>query len=62
MYCAWNCKLFQFVQGKWLPRLQDLVTRINETFGRNFAEMAVAGEVRLGEFDARSDGGALCCV
>ena len=35
-------------QGEWLPRLRSLVGEINETFGRNFAEMAVAGEVLLG--------------
>ena len=36
------------MQGKWLPTLRLLVTKINETFGHNFKEMAVAGEVALG--------------
>lgn len=36
------------MQDLWLPRLRDLVSRINETFSRNFMEMAVAGEVSLG--------------
>ncbi|GLJ50077.1 hypothetical protein SUGI_1065100 [Cryptomeria japonica] len=33
----------------WLPTLRSHVMRINETFGRNFQEMAVAGEVALDE-------------
>ncbi|KAL2927106.1 Structural maintenance of chromosomes protein 5 [Bienertia sinuspersici] len=33
----------------WLPALQNLVSQINGTFGRNFQEMAVAGEVSLDE-------------
>ncbi|GLJ07233.1 hypothetical protein SUGI_0062420 [Cryptomeria japonica] len=33
----------------WLPTLRSLVTRIDETFGKNFQEMAVAGEVTLDE-------------
>ncbi|KAL2936152.1 Structural maintenance of chromosomes protein 5 [Bienertia sinuspersici] len=33
----------------WLPALQNLVSQINVTFGRNFQEMAVAGEVSLDE-------------
>ena len=37
-----------FLQGKWLPALRNLVALINETFSRNFQEMAVAGEVSLG--------------
>eukprot|EP00245_Coleochaete_scutata_P017106 TRINITY_DN822_c0_g1_i1.p1 TRINITY_DN822_c0_g1~~TRINITY_DN822_c0_g1_i1.p1 ORF type:complete len:1117 (+),score=313.61 TRINITY_DN822_c0_g1_i1:202-3552(+) len=37
------------VKALWLPRLRSLVSRINETFSRNFAEMAVAGEVELDE-------------
>ena len=37
-----------YFQEKWLPTLRDLVAQINETFGRNFQEMAVAGEVSLG--------------
>lgn len=36
------------VQEKWLPTLRNLVAQINETFSRNFQEMAVAGEVSLG--------------
>lgn len=37
------------MQAKWLPTLRLLVTKINETFGHNFKEMAVAGEVSLGK-------------
>jgi hypothetical protein len=36
-------------QDKWLPTLRTLVAKINETFGHNFREMAVAGEVSLGK-------------
>lgn len=36
------------LQESWLPTLRSLVTQINETFSRNFQEMAVAGEVSLG--------------
>ncbi|KAG0584268.1 hypothetical protein KC19_3G198200 [Ceratodon purpureus] len=39
----------QTVQDKWLPTLRTLVAQINETFGHNFREMAVAGEVSLDE-------------
>ncbi|KAI3866492.1 hypothetical protein MKX03_023183 [Papaver bracteatum] len=34
---------------QWLPTLRNLVAKINETFSRNFQEMAVAGEVLLDE-------------
>ncbi|KAI3942684.1 hypothetical protein MKW92_020092 [Papaver armeniacum] len=34
---------------QWLPTLRNLVAKINETFSRNFQEMAVAGEVSLDE-------------
>lgn len=37
------------VRDQWLPTLQNLVEKINETFSRNFEEMAVAGEVCLDE-------------
>lgn len=37
------------VQDKWLPTLRTLVAKINETFGHNFREMAIAGEVSLDE-------------
>lgn len=36
------------MQESWLPMLRNLVAKINETFSRNFQEMAVAGEVSLG--------------
>uniref|UniRef100_A0A0E0BKG1 Structural maintenance of chromosomes protein 5 n=1 Tax=Oryza glumipatula TaxID=40148 RepID=A0A0E0BKG1_9ORYZ len=36
-------------EGKWLPTLRTLVSKINNTFSRNFQEMAVAGEVSLDE-------------
>ncbi|KAG0471724.1 hypothetical protein HPP92_016270, partial [Vanilla planifolia] len=39
----------------WLPTLRDLVAKINESFGRNFREMAVAGEVCLDEHDMDFD-------
>ncbi|XP_074559308.1 structural maintenance of chromosomes protein 5 isoform X2 [Curcuma longa] len=37
------------LKESWLPMLWDLVAKINETFSRNFQEMAVAGEVSLDE-------------
>ncbi|CAA0808920.1 Structural maintenance of chromosomes protein 5 [Striga hermonthica] len=43
------------LKGCWLPTLRNLVTRINETFSRNFQEMAVAGEVSLDEHDTDFD-------
>ncbi|KAJ7548526.1 hypothetical protein O6H91_07G015000 [Diphasiastrum complanatum] len=39
----------------WLSTLRDLVGQINETFSRNFREMAVAGEVSLDEHDMDFD-------
>ncbi|KAL2636129.1 hypothetical protein R1flu_007608 [Riccia fluitans] len=36
-------------QDLWSPRLRELVSKINETFSRNFMEMAIAGEVTLDE-------------
>ncbi|KAM7268547.1 hypothetical protein ACFE04_010713 [Oxalis oulophora] len=39
------------LKENWLPKLRSLVAQINETFGRNFQEMAVAGEVSLDEHD-----------
>jgi hypothetical protein len=38
------------MQESWLPTLRSLVTQINETFSHNFQEMAVAGEVSLGNY------------
>lgn len=38
------------MQESWLPTLRNLVSQINETFSRNFQEMAVAGEVSLGNY------------
>ncbi|KAK2440243.1 structural maintenance of chromosomes protein [Trifolium repens] len=43
------------VKGKWLPTLRNLVAQINETFSRNFQQMAVAGEVSLDEHDMDFD-------
>ncbi|XP_078433795.1 structural maintenance of chromosomes 5 [Wolffia australiana] len=43
------------LKGKWLPTLRNLVTKINETFSRNFKEMAVAGEILLDEQDMDFD-------
>ncbi|OMO50483.1 RecF/RecN/SMC [Corchorus capsularis] len=43
------------LKGTWLPTLRNLVNQINETFSRNFKEMAVAGEVSLDEHDADFD-------
>lgn len=37
------------LKENWLVTLRNLVEHINETFGRNFQEMAVAGEVSLDE-------------
>lgn len=39
---------FCYLQERWLPTLRNLVAQINETFSKNFQEMAVAGEVLLG--------------
>ncbi|XP_021736294.1 structural maintenance of chromosomes protein 5-like [Chenopodium quinoa] len=39
------------LKASWLPTLQNLVSQINGTFGHNFQEMAVAGEVSLDERD-----------
>ncbi|GAV75400.1 SMC_N domain-containing protein [Cephalotus follicularis] len=39
------------LKENWLPALRNLVTQINQTFSRNFQEMAVAGEVSLDEHD-----------
>ncbi|RWR76688.1 structural maintenance of chromosomes protein 5 isoform X1 [Cinnamomum micranthum f. kanehirae] len=43
------------LKGNWLPTLRNLVAKINETFSRNFEEMAVAGEVSLDEHDVDFD-------
>lgn len=43
------------IKGKWLPTLRNLVAQINETFGQNFQQMAVAGEVSLDEHDMDFD-------
>jgi hypothetical protein len=45
-----------FLQAQWLPKLRKVVARINDTFSRNFAEMAVAGEVALGKLTASFPG------
>lgn len=39
------------VKTKWLGRLRVLVSTIDETFSKSFAQMAVAGEVSLDEHD-----------
>lgn len=41
-------QLVIYMQESWIPKLRRLVAQINETFSRNFKEMAVAGEVSLG--------------
>lgn len=43
------------LKESWLPTLRSLVNQINETFSRNFQEMAVAGEVSLDEHDMDFD-------
>ncbi|KAJ6844319.1 structural maintenance of chromosomes protein 5 [Iris pallida] len=43
------------LKGSWLPTLCNLVVKINETFSRNFQEMAVAGEVSLDEHEMDFD-------
>lgn len=44
----WLTTVFFWLQASWLPTLRNLVLQINGTFGHNFQEMAVAGEVSLG--------------
>lgn len=39
------------LKESWLPTIRNLVAQINETFSRNFKDMAVAGEVSLDERD-----------
>lgn len=39
------------LKESWLPTIRNLVAQINETFSRNFKDMAVAGEVLLDERD-----------
>lgn len=43
------------LKERWLPTLRSLVSKINQTFSRNFQEMAVAGEVSLDEHDMDFD-------
>lgn len=43
------------LKENWLTTLRNLVAQINETFSRNFQEMAVAGEVSLDEHDIDFD-------
>ncbi|XP_077240474.1 structural maintenance of chromosomes 5 [Tasmannia lanceolata] len=43
------------LKENWLPTLRNIVSQINETFSRNFQEMAVAGEVSLDEHDMDFD-------
>ncbi|WOK96810.1 structural maintenance of chromosomes protein 5 isoform X2 [Canna indica] len=43
------------VKENWLPMLRNLVSKINDTFSKNFQEMAVAGEVSLDEHDMDFD-------
>ncbi|VFR02321.1 unnamed protein product [Cuscuta campestris] len=52
-----NCHLkdINSLKESWLPRLRNLVSEINDTFSRNFREMAVAGEVSLDEHDMDFD-------
>ncbi|KAM0865515.1 hypothetical protein ACQ4PT_043219 [Festuca glaucescens] len=47
--CERCCSEIETTKGKWLPTLRTLVFKINDTFSRNFQEMAVAGEVSLDE-------------
>ncbi|KAL6654075.1 hypothetical protein ACP70R_007540 [Stipagrostis hirtigluma subsp. patula] len=49
------CSEIETVKGKWLQTLRTLVSKINNTFSRNFQEMAVAGEVSLDEHDLDFD-------
>lgn len=48
------------LKESWLPTLRNLVGQINETFSRNFQEMAVAGEVSLDEHDMNFDKYGIC--
>ncbi|XP_055817901.1 structural maintenance of chromosomes protein 5 [Solanum dulcamara] len=43
------------LKERWLPTLRNLVSQINQTFSRNFQEMAVAGEVSLDEHEMDFD-------
>ncbi|KAK6232571.1 hypothetical protein SCA6_002644 [Theobroma cacao] len=43
------------LKGNWLPTLRNIVNQINDTFSRNFQEMAIAGEVSLDEHDTDFD-------
>lgn len=43
--------ILALLQESWLPTLRNLVAQINDSFSRNFQEMAVAGEVSLGIYD-----------
>ncbi|TVU29709.1 hypothetical protein EJB05_21288, partial [Eragrostis curvula] len=43
------CSKIETVKVIWLSTLQTLVSKINDTFSRNFQEMAIAGEVSLDE-------------
>ncbi|KAJ8747043.1 hypothetical protein K2173_011297 [Erythroxylum novogranatense] len=43
------------LKDSWLPTLRNLVAQINDTFSRNFKEMAVAGEVSLDEHEEDFD-------
>lgn len=43
------------LKENWLVTLRNLVAHINETFSRNFQDMAVAGEVSLDERDMDFD-------
>ncbi|XAR54385.1 hypothetical protein NMG60_11029487 [Bertholletia excelsa] len=53
----WSRQLDQIntLKESWLPTLRNLVAQINVTFGHNFQEMAVAGEVSLDEHEMDFD-------
>ncbi len=39
------------IRKQWEPRVEDLVTSIDKAFGRNFAQITCAGEVKLRKDD-----------
>ena len=39
------------LQGKWLPALQEIVSKITSSFSRSFCHIGCAGEVKLGEHE-----------
>lgn len=49
-YSILTAPVMECLQESWLPTIRNLVAQINDTFSRNFKDMAVAGEVSLGVY------------